>query len=37
MTTNIGADPGEMPANESENMRPNATAGFAMLVDDVNQ
>ena len=28
---NIGVDPGEMPANESENMRPNATAGLAIL------
>jgi hypothetical protein len=34
---NPGADPGAMPAKVFENIRPMVTAGFAKLVDDVNQ
>jgi hypothetical protein len=37
ITTNIGADAGSMPANESESVRATVTAGLAKLVDDVNQ
>src|SRR5689334_6373795 len=34
---NAGSDAGAMPANVSLNMRPNAAAGFANDVEDVNQ
>ena len=34
---NIGADAGSIPANVSENMRAMVTAGFAKLVELVNQ
>ena len=34
---NIGAEDGLIPANESDSIRATVTAGFAKLVDDVNQ
>ena len=34
---NTGALEGRIPANVSVSMRPIVTAGFAKLVDDVNQ
>ncbi len=37
ITTNIGAEPGAMPANVSDSVRATVTAGLAKLVDDVNQ
>ena len=37
MTTNIGALLGRMPANVLVSVRAIVTAGFAKLVDDVNQ
>jgi hypothetical protein len=37
MSANIGHDSGAIPAKELENIRPKPTAGFAMLVDEVNQ
>ena len=37
MRTNIGTDPGAIPANESDNMRAIVTAGLANEVDEVNQ
>src|SRR5512134_783514 len=37
MATNIGTDEGSMPANVSDSDRATVTAGFAKLVDDVNQ
>ena len=37
MTMNIGADAGAMPANVFDRVRAIVTAGFAKLVDDVNQ
>ena len=37
MTMNIGALAGRMPANVSVSVRATVTAGFAKLVDDVNQ
>ena len=35
--TNAGADAGAMPAKLSDRVRASVTAGFAKLVDDVNQ
>ena len=37
MSTNIGAEAGAIPANESDSVLAIVTAGFAKLVDDVNQ
>ena len=37
ITTNIGTLDGVMPANVFDSVRPIVTAGFAKLVEDVNQ
>ena len=37
MTMNAGTLAGSIPAKVSVSMRPIVTAGFAKLVDDVNQ
>ena len=34
---NVETEPGAIPANVSENVRPMVTAGLAKLVEEVNQ